>query len=795
MNIVRHISLFLAFTLFSAAVIVAQPVALAPEVLVKETELYPYEGILPSPDGKWVVFEASDPAKKIRFDYEGQRFLKTGYPMLTGASAMGLWVTELASGKSFQLSSPEGSSWSANWSPDGKRLAFYSDRGGQAALWVWDRETRTAKQVSPAFIYFSWWRERPLWSADGKTILCKILPEGMSLDDVLKLSPVPPPSEVKATEDPTKPTVHVYSFHPGQESKPKEAEGSADAVEFTAFYDAFYLSDLAQIDVTTGAIKRLVKRVRAMAFNYSPDQRQIGFMSVDGTTPRTQQIVYTIRVYSMRDQKTQTIATGHMDPNNLTNRFTWSPDGTRIAYSDTGKTAERAAYVVELKSTTKTKLSGAIPEASRDFSWGPPLWDKTGTHIVLVDSVAGRLWEVTSDGSTMRELWKLSELKVKDVATSELAGTYWTHDDGKTMFVRTHDDSSKRDGIYAVRLETGDYKKIYEGDESISLAEMGALTGTPAGSPELIYCSQSAMRPVDLWSLDVNSGKTSQLSNLNPQFNDANMGRVRIIDFYSLQNEHLRGALLLPAAYREGTSYPMVVWIYGGDMGSDKANRFAFGWGSAFNPQMWASRGYAVLYPDIPLHPGTPVEDLVSAVIPAVNKAIELGIADSNRLAVMGQSFGGYNTIALLTRTSMFKAAVATSAAPTDLFMAYSYFMSGGAPSEGYYEEGQGGMKGSPWEFKMRYFENSPFFSLDRVTTPLMIERGSTDLISRESGNVYNALKREGKEVEFLEYEHEEHVLQQPVNVIDFWNRRTEWVSSHFDAATRPDAKTAAKVE
>jgi dipeptidyl aminopeptidase/acylaminoacyl peptidase len=261
---------------------------------------------------------------------------------------------------------------------------------------------------------------------------------------------------------------------------------------------------------------------------------------------------------------------------------------------------------------------------------------------------------------------------------------------------------------------------------------------------------------------------------------------VKIIDFYTLHGEHVRASLLLPSDFKADTKYPMVVFVYGGDNGSDKANRFAFGWGGAFNPQMWASRGYAVLYPDIPLHPGTPIDDLVSAVIPAVNRAVELGVADPQRLALMGQSFGGYNTIALLTRTSIFKAAVATSAASTDLFMGYSFFMNGEAPWQGYYEEGQGGMKGSPWQYKTRYYENSPFFFLENVTTPLMIQRGTTDDISIQSGNVYNALKRLGKDVEFLEYEHENHVVQQPVNVIDFWNRRIAWLERYLQPEARP---------
>jgi len=754
---------------------------LSAEALVKEVELYPYEGITPSPDGNWIAYEASDPTRVIRFDYEGQRFAKSGYPMLAGASAISVWVTELSTGQSFQLTSSEASSWSPNWSPDSTRLAFYSDKGGQAALWVWDRKTKTAKQISTVEIFFSWWRERPLWSPDGKTILTKVVPEGMTLEDVLKLAPFYADALNKGKAKDTElksPTVHVYSFHPDKEAKTKK-EGSSATDDLTPFLDAVYLSDLVRVDVGNGQVMRFAKCVRAMWYGYSPDQTQIAYVSIDGVVPKTQQNIFTVKAYSIVSGKTTELAKGFMDPNDLSTGISWSPDGTRIAYHDTGKTAEKAAYVVNVQTGAKEKVSDGIAESSRTFSWGPALWDKSGTKLYLLDSDAGRLWEAAADGSKAREVVKLAGLAIKDMATDEAAATYWSPDNGKTLYVRTHDSESKKDAIYTVQVDTGEATKVYEGDASISMREMGALTGMPRGS-SLVFTSESAMRPPDLWTLDVSNGKTRQLSRLNPQYEQASMGGVRIIDWLSLRGEHLRGALLLPGDYREGKRYPMVVWVYGGDMGSDKANRFAFGWGGTFNPQMWASRGYVVLYPDIPLHPGTPVDDLVSAVIPGVNKVVELGVADPQRLAVMGQSFGGYNTIALLTRTTMFKAAVATSAASTDLFIAYTDFFNGAAAWEGYYEEGQGGMQGPPWEFKTRYYDNSPFFFLDRVTTPLMIERGKADLISVQSGNVFNALRRLGKDVELLEYDHEEHVVQQPVNVIDFWNRRIEWLQRYL---------------
>ena len=778
---IRAFGILLLFAMVLSIVAVAENHPLSPQALANEVELYPFEGILPSPDGKWIAFETSDPTKKIQFDYESQRYTKSGYPMLASASAISVWVTELATGKSIQLSSPQGFSWSPNWSPDGTRLAYYSDRGGFAAVWVWDRRTGTSRQVSPAQVFFSWWKERPLWGADGKTILTKLLPEGMTLNDVLSLSPYYAALLNKkkgVAPDPKTATVQVYKFDPSDVAKPKV--GSVPAGDdMHSFYDAMYLSDLARIDIDTGKVTRLVTRVRPMWFQYSPDQTQIAYLSMEGVAPKTQQTIFAVSVYSVATGETKEVARGFMDPNTLDPSVSWSPDGTRIAYSDTGKTAERAAYVVDVRTGKKLKVSDAVDPKSRTFTWGPALWDKSGQHVYLLDPEVGQLWEVAADGTAAHQIAKMQGMPIKDIAADEYGETYWSPDDGKTMYVRAHDNSSKKDAIYAVPLEGGQPRKVYEGAESIAMREMGAMTGTPTGGI-LLFSSESASRDSDIWALDVETGQRRQLSHLNPQYEGASMGQVRIIDWYSLQGEHLHGALLVPAGYKEGERYPMIVWVYGGDNGSDKANRFGFGWGGTFNFQIWASRGYAILYPDIPLHTGTPVDDLVSSVVPGVNKAVEIGVADPDRLALMGQSFGGYNTIALLTKTGIFKAAVATSAAATDLFMGYSYFTNGSAPWEGYYEEGQGGMKGSPWDLKTRYWDNSPFFFLDKVTTPLMIERGTDDAISIQSGNVFNGLKRLGKTVELLEYDHEGHVVQQPVNVIDFWNRRLAWVERYL---------------
>jgi dipeptidyl aminopeptidase/acylaminoacyl peptidase len=188
-----------------------------------------------------------------------------------------------------------------------------------------------------------------------------------------------------------------------------------------------------------------------------------------------------------------------------------------------------------------------------------------------------------------------------------------------------------------------------------------------------------------------------------------------------------------------------------------------------------ASRGYAVLYPDVPVRTGHTTEDLVAAVLPAVDAVVDAGFADPQRLAIMGQSYGSINVLAVLTRTDRFRAAIISAAVlHPDLFADYL------RDNTGYYETGQGDMGGTIWELPERYRANSPLFEFDRIDTPLLIGQGELDGDLVPSEAIFNALERLGKHVEYRVYAGESHVITQPANVIDFWERRLEFLAEHL---------------
>jgi dipeptidyl aminopeptidase/acylaminoacyl peptidase len=193
-----------------------------------------------------------------------------------------------------------------------------------------------------------------------------------------------------------------------------------------------------------------------------------------------------------------------------------------------------------------------------------------------------------------------------------------------------------------------------------------------------------------------------------------------------------------------------------------------------------------------------PYMELSKGVLPAVDKAIELGIADPKRLGLMGQSFGGFSTYGLVTQTTRFQAAVAL-AGLSDLASLYAQFDArqryGAFPQEDLFymflaESGQERLGNPPWRDFGRYIRNSPIFYVDRVETPLMIIQGDMDYVAMQQGEqFFMSLYRQNKRAEFLRYWGEGHVLEGPANIRDMWQRIYAW----FDELLQPRPKEVAK--
>jgi dipeptidyl aminopeptidase/acylaminoacyl peptidase len=257
--------------------------------------------------------------------------------------------------------------------------------------------------------------------------------------------------------------------------------------------------------------------------------------------------------------------------------------------------------------------------------------------------------------------------------------------------------------------------------------------------------------------------------------------------------------VILPPGYVAGRRYPTLVWVYGGYQIQSLQDDYMTDPHQAglYNLQLYAARGYVVMVPSIPLdrsdQPTDVLAQISKGVLPAVDRLVEMGIADPDRLGVFGQSFGGYSVYAIVGQTNRFKAAVAI-AGLTDLTSLSGEFdpSARGYPgiehekSDNWAELGQFGEPVPRWTDPEGYARNSPISYADKVTTPLLMIHGEFDIRGpqAQAEQFFSALYEQGKTAKLIRYGGESHSLaQSPANVRNAFASIIDW----FDRYLRPD--------
>jgi dipeptidyl aminopeptidase/acylaminoacyl peptidase len=684
-------------------------------------------------------------------------------------------LTNTKSGEVIRLGGDKGASWGAVWSPDGQRVAFYSDDSGTASLWIWSKATRKAERFPGVTVRPFFGFELVRWSADGQRLLCKILPVGMSVADANALLPDREAPGRFSVRSPDEPSVFVLRANI-VETKVSERP-TASAISLTDRS----LADLAILDVRTRRVVSRVERIRTTWYSWSPDQKHIAYTDFQGWAPNTQESLYRLVVLDP--------ATGNRRV--LIDQFTsaygidvnWAPDSRRLAYVTSGQLGKGELHIFDVTTDPPRDVTAQnVPSFDTSDGERPPLWSANGQSIYAIGT-EGKLWHVDVASGHGTVAGDLAGHPLAMLIAQADRTTVWSNDREQTLWAigRTRDEQEA--GFYQINLGTRTVRsafaerKIYSTSFNVDASDV---------TESIVFAARDQRHPTDVWRFDTRRATVSQITRLNENLDRFELGATRLIEWSGTDGQKLRGALLLPPGYQETQRVPLVVWVYGGSNGSANVNTFGLTFqGATFNMQVLATRGYAILFPDAPVREGRVMSDLMAAVIPGVNAAIEQGYADPERLAIMGQSYGAHNVLLMITQTSRFKAAIISAAvAHPDLFAAYTEMgLDGSATSAGYYERGQGGMGGTPWEHPDRYRDNSPLFSFDRIETPLLIGQGEKDGRLISSDAVFVGLQRLGKKVEYRIYENEGHVIARKANVVDFWKRRIEFLDEYLDIA------------
>jgi dipeptidyl aminopeptidase/acylaminoacyl peptidase len=270
------------------------------------------------------------------------------------------------------------------------------------------------------------------------------------------------------------------------------------------------------------------------------------------------------------------------------------------------------------------------------------------------------------------------------------------------------------------------------------------------------------------------NGQRTRITELNPQLARFRFSKPELFNFHNADGERLGALLYRPAGIDPDGKVPVITWVY--EKMTPAIHRFDA------RDQMFISHGYAMLMPNVKVKVGRTADSFEKCVVPAVNAVRAMGFT-TGRFALWGHSFGAYATSNLITRTDIFAAAV-SGATPPELFRNWA---SGRDRDSRNIETGQARMGGSPFEFPDRYFSQSAFFHLDRVSTPVLILHGEKDLtiLFGEGEMMFYALRQLGKTAEFVSYANGDHSLSRHsrADALDVNRRILEWFDRYLKRA------------
>jgi len=720
-----------------------------------------------SPDGKLVAYALQDTNLKAhtKLPRSAQDVARIGIPLR--AEYCDIWISDTGTGATNNLTQGRGTNWAPVWSPNGKYLAFYSDRDGLPALWLWERASGVMRKASNTIVRARTETSIPRWTPDSTKVVIRVLSKGMTIKDAEALLNKPATESNTSAATNNEPGSTVVLF------KSKAANLAQNERETVINNSLAYGADLAVVNLRTNNTKYIASRVVTDNYWLSPDGTNVAVLNFKRRESNSiLQSLFDLVVISLSDGRVRTLVTDFGSDIHIP--VSWSPDGKYLAYLTAGPTAKNNCFVVPLSGGEPRNVTpGSHPVFDSTFLYRGPLWDAAGKNIYLLSSTS--LWRASIAESQVEQIAAIPGRTLRHIVSPD-GRSIWTRKPD-TIVVLTQDSQTRHEGFYEINLSTGKTERLLEQNKSYGLVP-ALRTAVSADQRRLVYTSQSASEREDIWTIGADEFRPKRVTHINPVFDRYVMGEGQLIEWRTLNDQLVHGALLLPAGYVKGNRYPLIIYQYPGGMWSTRGNLFGFNFFSSAveNWQFFATRGYAVLMADVPAKPETYMRDIAAAILPAIDKVIEMGICDPERVGITGQSNGGYGVLSLIVQTNRFKAAV-DRMGPGNLISQYLQMSETGASV--YTAEMVQRTGGSLWEKRDKFIENSPIFFFDKVQTPILIIQGTADQQAHtaRSDEVFVSLRFLGKEVEYARYEGEGHGVAdwKFANQVDYLNRVIAW--------------------
>ena len=530
-------------------------------------------------------------------------------------------------------------------------------------------------------------------------------------------------------------------------------------------------------------------------FAWSPDGRSIAFTMTDPKSEEedkndkakndfrwVDENLKMSRLYVLTIQKD---ANGKREPRKLTtgnynvDEFDWSPDSSRIAFSHS-KTPVANDWTTSDVSIIEVATAKVAVLANTPAAESSPIYAPDGNSIAILVSDNPPRWAQTgviqvfaTNATNASNIAQPKSLIASYDGQPSIAG--WSADGRRIYFSEAKGTATQ---IYALDVAANRIEEI-----KTSPAVYSAVALNRSGTT-FAFVRQTPDTPGDAYVAPVSDFSPVQISHVNADLKMPSVGRTEVIRWKAKDGKEIEGLLTYPVGYQNGQRVPLILNIHGGPTGVFQQT-FIGGRG-VYPLATFASRGYAMLRPNPRGSSGYGTEfrranmqdwgggdyqDLMAGV----DRVIEMGVADPDRLGVMGWSYGGFMTSWIVTQTHRFKAA--SAGAPVTNLMSFN----GTADIPSFIPDYFGGQS---WDVMDRYQKHSPMFNVKGVTTPTMIQQGDADIrVPISQGyEFYNALKVQGVPTRMLVLPRQPHGPNEPKMQLAAMKANLEWFEKYLGA-------------
>ncbi len=754
-----------------------------PKVIVDILDAPPTPSVIVSPDHHTValldrrsmptVAELAQPIHRIA----GARINpKTNGRQQRGGNVIAITLRSIADGTEKKVTVPPNANiGGVSFSPDAKHLSFTNTKENGIELWVADTTTGRSRLVSGTDRLNAAGGDPVDWLKDGVTMLVQLVPSGRGPAPVEPLAPTGPnirENYGKAAPTPTFEDLIKTNF---------------DEVLF----EYYFTSQLATIDSVTGK-KTLVGRPGILE-NVTPSPSGDYILVSRIKRPFSRLLPMNgfpkdVEIWTRRGELARKIADLPSGENTPINGVETGPRGVRwrpdqpatITWAealDGGDLKNKVPFRDKVLALT-APFSGAPSEiAKTEWRFGGLSYTEKGIALLSESDRATRhvrTW-ILEAGAEPRKLWDRRQQDAynnpgnpvvkRDGGGGGRGGFGGGFGGGGGLILQRGDSiyltgtGASKDGdrpfIDRLDLKTLKTERLFRCAERTYEA---IITPLDDDAKTLLTEYETATDPPNYYVRDLAAGTKRAITQFKDPAPQLAGVKKEFITYARKDGVKLSATLYLPPGYKQGERLPLLMWAYPREFtDTDTASQisgspYRFTRVSGISHLFLLTQGYAVLDgPTMPIvGPGetandTYVEQLVASAQAAVDKVVEMGVADRDRIGVGGHSYGAFMTANLLAHSDLFRAGIARSGAYNRTLTPF-----------GFQAE-----RRTFWEVPEIYGKMSPFYYADKIKEPILLMHGEADDNSGtfpiQSERFYMALKGHGATVRYVTLPFEPH--------------------------------------